>query len=286
MSYTSFFSLCVALKEYIEDILPTNTTDQPTIPFPTLPLELRELIYRYAILPGDPIARSQYLSFSAVDTAYGDDPRYLPWLPSLCRVNEAARLDVSLFLLRIAEFSILYPAQIPPFILFLETFPEGIGFSAIRRLDFQLFGRHRPLFGSGNPYIDFMKRCPNLSQIRIKFDVDYLAQQSWDWRDGAFMPPMKLQSFHRRVRELHDIIAVYSLKGILELDRLNKLTIEAWPRVRVGDQYGVENMLVDCAPMVRQLVQWLREGFRKKGREVEVLFVEASSPGLRWTGQI
>jgi hypothetical protein len=263
----------------------TETPALPTIPFPTLPLELREEIYRYAILPEDPKTYSRHLSisFSAADSAHGEDKRYLHWLPNLCRVNEATRIEVSLFLLRITEFSIMYAAQVPSFVRFLDTFPHNSGFLAIRRLDFQLFSRHQPIDGEGNMYIDFMRRCPNLTQVRIKIEVGHLTRGSCDWSKALVMPPETLWVFHQdRIRELDDLVAMYRFEGLLELESLNRLGIEVWPRVRVTDCFGMENVLIDCMPLIERLAQWSREGYGVKDRKVEVKVVEASSPGLRW----
>jgi hypothetical protein len=260
--------------------MPANTTT-----FPTLPLELREMIYRYAVLPEDPTTQSRHLSisFSSSDSTHGENPRYLHWLPNLCRVNEATRVDVSLFLLRITDFSIMYPAQIPSFIDFLNTFPHNEGFAAIRRLDFQLFARHRPAVGHGNVYFDFMKQCPNLAHVRIKFEAGYLTHNSCDWSKALVMPPETQWVFDQnRIREVDDVVAVYELAGLLELESLISLTVEVWPRVRITDRYGMENVLVDCMPLVERVVEWLRDGFRRGERGVEVRVVEASSPGLRW----
>jgi hypothetical protein len=266
----------------------TNTSAQPTIPFPTLPLEVREIIYRYAILPEDPTTQSRHISisFSNANSTHGEDPRYLHWLPNLCRVNEATRIDVSLFILRITEFSIMYPAQVPVFTQFLNTFPNNCGFSAVRKLDFQLFSRHQPVAGAGNTYIDFMKRCPNLRQIRIKLEIGYLIRNSCDWSKALVMPPETLWVSHQeRIQELDDVIAMYRLEGLLELESLNRLGIEVWPKLRVTDRYGMDNVLVDCMPLMERLAQWLRDGFALRGRQVEVNLTQASSPGLRWDGR-
>jgi hypothetical protein len=260
--------------------MPANTT-----PFFTLPLELREIIYRYATLPEDPTTYSRHLSisFSSADATHGSNPRYLHWLPNLCRVNEATRVEVSLFLLRITDFSIMYPDQVPSFISFLATFPNNSGFAAIRRLDFQLFGRHQPNLGHGNAYIDFMKQCPNLAHVRIKFEVGYLKHNSCDWTKALVMPPETLWVYDQnRIRECDDMVVVYRLAGLLDLESLISLTVEVWPRVRVTDRYGVENVLVDCLPLVERVAEWLRGAFRTRERDVEVRVVEAGSPGLRW----
>ena len=78
------------------------------------------------------------------------------------------------------------------------------------------------------------------------------------------------------------MVAAYRMAELLDLESLITLSIEAWPRVRVTDRHGVENVLVDCMPLVERVAEWLRSGFRSRRRAVEVRVVEAGSPGLRW----
>ena len=260
-----------------------KTIARSIIPFPNLPPELREMIYRYALLPENPTLRSQPLSFTAVEVGHGGDPHYLNWLQELCRVNEATRVDVSLFLLRIVEFIILYPDQVTKFTTFLESLGGNQGFTAVRRLDFLLFGRHQPDVAKENAYVQFIRRCPELTEITIKFDVEYMTTNSSDWRDGLVMSPTALQtSDQTRVKTLDDVITAYCIADLLDLKALVKLTIEAWPRCRAGGRYGVEGVMIDCTPLMERLMQWLREGFRSRGSNVHVRFKEAFTPGLRW----
>jgi hypothetical protein len=110
---------------------------------------------------------------------------------------------------------------------------------------------------------------------------------SCHWTEDVAMLPTTLLTFDQtRVRELNDVIEIYRLEDLLEVESLRKLTIEVWPRIRVNDRHGMENVLVDCAPLIERLVQWLKEGFVARGRDVDVTYVEASSPGLRWSRRI
>jgi hypothetical protein len=278
MAYTSFFGLCTALKEYIDDISYTNPPSRCTIPFPTLPLELREIIYRLAIPPFP----SHHLNISAADATYGISPRYPHWLPALCHANEATRIDVSLYLLRVTEFSLLYPAQVACFTHFLDTLPHKTGFSALRRLDFQLFSRHQTDVGQGNVYIDFMKLCPRLTQVCIKFEVGYLTRDDLARNSENELPSTFWAFSGTRILELEQLVDAYQLGGLLELESLIKITVEVWPRIRVGDRWGMEGVLMDCKPLIERLAEWLRSGFEQKGRNVDVYVVEADTPGLRW----
>jgi hypothetical protein len=256
--------------------------------FANLPLELREIIYRHAILPEDLTSESKPLNFGPADARRGGDPFYLQWLERLCRVNEATRVDVTLYLLRTTEFCLIYPEQAGRFTMFLESLRGNEqGFAAIRKLDFQLFGRYQPSVGIKNTYIELMKRCSGLVKVELKFEVRYLIIDSCHWTENVVMLPTTLLTFDQtRVRELDGVIDLYRLADLLELESLRKLAIEAWPRIRVNDRYGMENVLVDCAPLIERLVQWLTEGFVARGRDVDVTYVEASSPGLRWSRRI
>ncbi|KAI4640095.1 hypothetical protein J4E93_008895 [Alternaria ventricosa] len=271
----------------------TNAAAQSTIPFPNLPLELREIIYRHAILPEDLTSQSQPLNFGPVDTRRGGDPLYLQWLEQLCRVNQAARVDVSLYILRTTEFYLIYPEQVVRFTIFLGSLgANDQGFAAIRKLDFQLFGRYQPITGTKNTYIELMKRCTGLREVALKFEVGYMTLDSCNWAEDVVIPPTMLGTFdlwtfdQTRIKELEDVIAIYRMDDLLEIESLQTLTIEAWPRIRVSDRHGMQNVLVDCAPLIERLVVWLREGFATRGRKVDVKYVEASSPGLRWSRKI
>ena len=76
---------------------------------------------------------------------------------------------------------------------------------------------------------------------------------------------------------------MYRLTELLKLEKLNRLTVEAWPRIRVSDRQAMQDVLVDCTPLIESLVQWLERGFAAQDKTVAVSYVKASSPGLRWS---
>ncbi|KAI4947310.1 hypothetical protein J4E91_006662 [Alternaria rosae] len=207
--------------------------------FPSLPLELCEIIYRHVILPEDLTSQSQPVNFGAIDTRRGGDPFYLQWLEQLCRVNQATRVDVSLYILRTTEFYLMYPEQAERFTMLLESLSENDqGFAAIRKLDFQLFGRYQSSAGTRNIFIELMKRCTWLTQVTLKFEAGYMTIDSCNWAEDVIIPPIMLWDFdlctfdQTRIRELEDIIAIYRLDDLLDVESLQTLIIEAWPRIK------------------------------------------------------
>ena len=199
-----------------------------------LPWELRKNIYYRAMRPED--------------------------LISQCHTDEATRIDVSSVLLQTTRLCLFSPVEVERFSLFLESFPkaDNQGFAAVRDLNFQLFGCHRPSAGNDNVYIEFMKRCTELRQVQLKFEVEYMTIDSCTWAENLKQPPTTLWSFDQtRIRRLEDIISMYRLTEVLKLEKLNRLTVKAWPRIRVSDRQAMQDVLVDCTPLIESLVQWL-----------------------------
>lgn len=155
----------------------------------------------------------------------------------------------------------MYPEQAECFTMFLESLSENDQrFAAIRKLDFQLFGRYQPNAGTRNIYIELMKRCTGLTQVTLKFEAGYMTIDSCNWAEDVIIPPTMLWDFdlwtfdQTRIRELEDIIAIYRLDDLLDVESLQTLIIEAWPRIRVSGRHGMQNVLVDCAPLIERLV--------------------------------
>lgn len=240
--------------------------------FPRLPLELREQIYHFAILPLCSRNNENQVTITAADAVHGSDARYPSFLPSVCRVNEAMRIDIGLWFIRQTEFSILYFQHLVHFSQFLSTFPHSQGFVAIRRLDFQLFGRHKPIPGKLNPSIEFMKKCPELTQVRMKFDVWQLLQhekEQWVHVDTELVM-------------LEDIPAAFGLSALWDVEGLVTLTIELWPKALARTSMGIKVVVPDSWPGMENICEWLRKGFAEKGRKIDVRLVESCNAGIRW----
>jgi hypothetical protein len=158
----------------------TSSNPLSEVLFPALPLELREMIYHHAILPHASPTQPHRVIVSACDAVHNTDPRYPIYLPSLCRVNRATRIEVGVWYIRNTEFGMLWPQYLVHLSQFLSNWPDSAGFAAVRRLDFEAFGRHIPPVIGGvrkNEYIEFMKKCRGLRGVRIKFEITYVVSE-------------------------------------------------------------------------------------------------------------
>jgi hypothetical protein len=254
----------------------TTSPIEAAVPFSILPLELREQIYYIAITKQHP----HHITISAADAIHGTDSRYPYFLPPLCLVNEATRVEVGLWLIRNTKFGLLYPQHIVHFSAFLSTFPSGAGFAAIRRLDFQLFGRQ-----SGNgagAYLEFMRRCTGLTEVRIKFEIWYILKRLCG--TNIEMRTLEIRQYAAFGLKCSDMVEMYRLAGLFELASLTKLTVEVWPKVLRRTSSGLLDVVSNFWPVIEELVEWIKKGFEKRERDVDVLLVECGNSGLRWAG--
>jgi hypothetical protein len=237
--------------------LKSGTAPRPKLSaalFPNLPLELRELIYHHALLPDASPKSPNCKTLLASDLVFSCDLHNPSFLPELCKVNEATRIDVGLWYLRNTEFIILYTHDIVYFSQFLSTFPANEGFKALRKLDLEFFGRHRPTPGGDNAYISFMKRCPNLKHVKIKFEIWHLLKHS----------PNKWLEDEPAMEMLDNIESDFGLEGSFEMKRLVKLTIEVFPKTAARTSKGMGVVVPNCWPAMERVAEWIREGIRER----------------------
>lgn len=257
---------------------PTKLPDPPsTILLPILPFELRAEIYYLATFLGDPVPH--YVTISATDTLRDTDPRFPPFLPRLARLNEGTRLDIGLWFISVTEFGVLYPQNVDFLSSFLETFPLEEGFAAVRRLDFLMFGRYHPAPGEKNTFVDLVLKCKGVSEVTLKFEVWNVLKRKSNHRRIA---TDELRESGEQIPELEAIIETYGLEDILGSKSLVALTIEFWPKLTVHTRTGVYTEMPDCWPVMERLTEWLRQGFRTRGMEVDVRLVPSANEGLRW----
>ncbi|KAL5118497.1 hypothetical protein ACEQ8H_003673 [Pleosporales sp. CAS-2024a] len=204
---------------------------------------------------------------------HGSDPRFPYFLPWACRVNEATRQDIGLWFVRNTSLSILYPQHIVYVGQFLATFAHNQGFAAVRRLDFPLFARHRPSPGRANAYVDFAKRCPWLTRLRIKFEMRYLLNLGPGRR-------CMTTTTHRADDALlvdHHLPTLFALDALFDLDKVVSLIIDVWPKALARTSRGIQFVGLDCCwPAMERLGDWIRHGFQARGRKVDVR-LEASA---------
>jgi hypothetical protein len=258
--------------------LNSNTISKPTSAttlFPTLPLELREQIYHHALLPASTPAQPHRLTLIPSDLVFGPSPLHPSFLPSLCHVNEPTRIDISLWFLRNTEFIILYPHDIIYFSHFLSTFPGNEGFSALRKLDLQFFGRSRPDVGRENAYMAFLRKCAGLTHVSIKFEV---------WNLVKEQPNKSMMGDGLGMEIMDDIEVAFGLEGFFGMENLVRLTIEVFPKAVAKTSVGLEVVVPDCWPKMERVAGWIRQGFSERGRHVDVELVEGTSSGLRFPG--
>lgn len=248
-----------------------------SILFPSLPVELREIIYSYALAD-----HPRTITISAADAVYGSPLQHPYYLPKLCRVNEAMRIDVGLWFLRTTEFGVLYAQHIVYFARFLSSFPDKSGFASIRRLDFQLFGRKIPQVVDGvrerNTYIEFMKLCTGLTQVRIKFEMWYLPSRRCTpsyWGTTTWNP---------EIFTVDGLVEMYRLADLFDIPQLTKIVVEVWPKKLRHMSQSRRHLTPDPWPVMEKVVEWLMVGWEERARKVGVELVESGNSGLRWAG--
>ncbi|KAF2123369.1 hypothetical protein P153DRAFT_303987 [Dothidotthia symphoricarpi CBS 119687] len=241
------------------------------VPFPHLPVELRELIYLFAFLPEPHTPGTYQKTFSAADSIYNRGPLLPCFLPKFCHVNEATRVEVGLWYIRSIEIGILYPANCSYFTRFLNTFPNQQGFEAVRRLEFQLFGRYRVRVDEVNPYIELMKCCPGLMEARIKFRI------------SDFCKPQLCSSVENpcnsSILSIQTLVETYRMTDLFDLNRLTKLTIEIWLRKRTKPETQIVSS--HYVLQIDQLKDWLKFRFLEQGRRVNVVVESVRTAGVR-----
>lgn len=236
--------------------------------FEELPLELRELIYRYVVpLPSSDIFFMPRLCISAADVITGSDPNFPAWLPPVARVSSRTRSDIALYFLRQVEIYIPYPSTIRHLHQFLTSLPSAQGQGAIRRLNFPSFGASRFTKGSESDYIDFSKSCTHLAMLQIGINAPDLR------KDCGPAPPLG-GSYGDVMMDVESIINVYRLKELISLERLVSISVELCPLFHGKAVTGVVAEMTMVAGRLTEI-------FAARNRRVEVLVVDFR--GKQWT---
>lgn len=255
------------LRHHLRMAAPTTNARPRNALFQELPLELRELIYRYVVpLPSSDIFFMPRLCISAADVITGTDPNFPAWLPPIARVSSKTRVDVALYVLRQVEIYVPYPSTIRHLHRFLRTLPSALGQGAIRRLNFPSFGAVRFTKGCGTTYIDFSKSCTQLARLQIGINAPDL---------GRPCEPVLFaeESSGEVTKDAASIIEAYRLKELIELKGLVSILFELCPLLNGRPVSGV-------VAEMRSVALLLEGMFAAHDRRVEVLVIDFR--GKQW----
>jgi hypothetical protein len=256
--------------------------------FEELPLELRELIYRYVVtLPSSDIFFMPRLSISAADIIAGSDPNFPAWLSPIARVSSRTRADIALYVLRQVEVYIPYPLTIQRLRRFLSTLPAAQAQNAIRRLNFPSFGAIRFVKESETVYIDFLKSCTQLASLQIginALDLRRRCKPASSTEESYGTVTTAAESIVDNVDLVVDdadfimddaesIMDSYRLRELLNLPRLASLSFELCPLLNVKP---VSRVVAE----VKKVAVLLTKMFAARDRRVEVLVIDFR--GKQW----
>ena len=256
--------------------------------FEELPLELRELIYRYVVsLPSSDIFFMPRLCISAADVITGSDPNFPAWLSPIARVSSKTRADIALYVLRQVEIYVPYPLTIQRLRQFLRSLPAAQGQNAIRRLNFPSFGAARFAKGSETIYLDFLKSCTQLASLQIGINAPDLRRRckpvlSMEGSYGTVMMDAEsiiddvdlfVDDAESVMDDAESIMDSYRLRELLDLPRLASISFELCPLLNVKPVSGVVGEM-------RKVAVLLTEMFAARDRRVEVFVIDFR--GKQW----
>lgn len=145
-----------------------------------LPFKLREPIYKL-LVTSERRPFNRIASTIDEEANNGRSPNLPRWLPSICPVNKATRIDVALPLLRRMTSS----CHNTCLRILLDSIPNNRGHDAIRSLQFGMFKRSWPLPSCYNADADLRRGCAGIAQV--SFVVRHLDLLLWEpeyWHAG------------------------------------------------------------------------------------------------------
>ncbi|KAJ4985858.1 hypothetical protein SVAN01_08656 [Stagonosporopsis vannaccii] len=247
-----------------------RNTDRPlprTTLFPHLPLELRELIYHYAVpLPSSDVHPPR-LCISAADVICGSNPHYPTWLPPIAHVSAETRIDVALYIIRRVEVYVPYHQTLRHLNRFLITLPSTQGQSAIRRLNFPSFGATRLVKGWETVFIDFAKSCPQLAMLQIGINAP-------DMKKLCGRLPQSSTSYGNTMLKAESIAEMYGLNELTGLNDLVRISFELCPLFNGKPVEG-------CVAEVWKAAALVAHMFADHEKTVDVLVVDFR--GKQWS---
>jgi hypothetical protein len=238
--------------------------------FEPLPLEIRQMIYHYA-MDKPRVRYGRYGKFKYSRTfAHYSWKSFLQhtFIPAMCSVSKTYFIEAAPVLIRQTTFEIYTLKCVNSLIEWLAGFPEDTGFKAVRtlylaRFDvgmtfiYQSFYRHERHAHAG---LALAERCTGLKNLALTFCKGLHREN--DHNDNQW---------EIRRLTLQEIVELYELERVLELRSLRYLVLE----------YKFEGLRVLVSPL--ELVQafcdlcdWFTKGFESRNRRVvcKVLFNE------------
>ncbi|KAF1948763.1 hypothetical protein CC80DRAFT_599435 [Byssothecium circinans] len=272
---------------------PANHTVNPSLTlFPLLPLELREQIYTHSFHPFSPTTPFQVHITHRLPLSPPLGPE---WLPSVCTINPTLWVEVGLWFIRNADFSIDNADAPPDLANFLDTFPGRQGWETVRRVSLTHFSLYVVVNNNNgdddeeeeeytkNPYISFLLQCTYLASLTIHFDA----------RELLHYPPHPVRRSPKvspfaptpaTVSESQEIDVLLSLNGFSALFGMDELfNAQSLNRIMCVVSTRVPDLvpLLDSrrkaledgrwVVLVEGLAERWRDEFEERGRRVEVL---------------
>ncbi|KAF2014573.1 hypothetical protein BU24DRAFT_463353 [Aaosphaeria arxii CBS 175.79] len=228
-----------------------------------LPTELREIIYSY-LLQTD------------------ENPIFPFRLYVLSMVSNATRRDAWFYFLR-THASRLGHHEARRHYIYMLGFLGEQGFAAARRLIFSQFSAQVPrMVEERNPNIDLILRCTGLRKVWLQWSTRQLLGE---WRARRFIdldqPPPRVDC---EFYTLEEVIQRLRLQYLLESKSLEVIVLALTPATCVL-RPGVEKTIQDATVLLQELKVWICEGFRSRGRIVEVtepLLATWTAPHPAW----
>ena len=101
-----------------------------------------------------------------------------------------------------------------------------------------------------------MQRYPNLTTIRIGWHVSTLVWDTYDGYDGNEFAS----------RSLSDVVQSYKLNGLLELKRVQKITLSCWDR-----WFEVDNSIEEPLKTLFDMRDWLKREYEEREKTLQVV---------------
>lgn len=264
---------------------PNTTSTAKPHPLYPLPTKIRHIIYAYAFAPS---SKPYHTTLKPNPTIPPPRlaPHWLPyWLPPIYALNRATYLDVGWWMLSAFTFNIQLQCadrSLDQFSAFLATFPGTSGFAAIRRILVLYFNtdlRTHDVAQRASLW-NFLGRCNSLRELGLQFRMMNLLKSTTSCWDLTMTDPGEEDVDETScLRSLEDLVRACGLNSLFEvpMDWLRTMVLEEWPVER-----SEERITLKAMPLMEELAGYLREGFRERGRDVDVVIRGEFTLGVRW----